>query len=233
MAKIVEMRPKPKSEDLGNKIKAHTRYYDADGALVPGVTTIVRVLGFNTDVLVKWANKEGLAGNDSQKIKDETAAIGTLAHYLIECALKLEDPVLDDYSPSQVERARWALGAFYEWFAEHKLNARWAEAQLVSNVHGYGGTVDCYGELDDVPTLLDFKTSAGIYLEHKIQVAAYWKLLEGNGYSVEGVRILRIPRVPTEGFQEHIMTGVEVLACWKIFERALEIYRIHKSLSEV
>lgn len=230
MAKIVEMRPPPKTENLGPKVQAHTRYYLGDGTLVPGVTTVVRVLGFNTDVLVKWANREGLAGRDTTKIKDETAAIGSLAHYLIESELKGEEPDLADYTPAQLERAQHALKAFHEWKRQQDFHPQLVEGRLVSEEHGYGGTVDCWGMIQGLPHLLDFKTARGIWFEHRIQVSAYWKLLQENGYDVRGVRILRIPRTPDEGFEEHVITGQQVLTGWRIFQRALDIYRLEKEL---
>ena len=230
MARVVELRPKPKTENLGSKVRAHQRYYTSDGSLVPGVTTVVRVLGFNTDVLVRWANKEGLAGRDTNKIKDETAAIGSLAHLLIEAELKGEEPDLADFTENQFERAQHALKAFHDWRQQRVLKPQLTEVSLVSEEFGFGGTIDCWGDLDGLPHLLDFKTARGVWLEHRIQVSAYWKLLKENGYDVQGVRILRIPRTPEEGFEEHVISGAQVLAGWRIFRRALEIYQLEKEL---
>lgn len=230
MARVTEQRPRPKTENLGRKVQAHQRYYLGDGTLVPGVTTITRVLGFNTDVLVKWANKEGLAGRDTNKIKDETAAIGSLAHHLIESELKYVDPDLADYTGAQLQRAEHALKAFHDWRDQHELTPFLVEGQLVSEAHGFGGTIDCWAELDGERQLLDFKTSRGIWLEHRIQVAAYWKLLQENGHEVKGVRILRIPRTPEEGFEEHALSGRQVLLGWRMFQRGLELYQLEREM---
>jgi hypothetical protein len=73
-------------------------------------------------------------------------------------------------------------------------------------------------------TLLDFKTSSGIYDDHLYQVAAYWRLLAESGHDVQGVRILQIPR-DGGGPQEHRLTGEECLAAWKVFQAALVLYR--------
>src|SRR5689334_12895584 len=135
-------RPKPKTEDLGPKVLAHQRYYSADGEWLPGVTTIVRVLGFNTDVLVRWANREGLEGKETGKIKDETAAIGTLAHHFVECLLANKEPDVRDYSDNQIQRASYALRGFHEWLKEHELNVHLVESRLVSEQYRFGGTID-------------------------------------------------------------------------------------------
>ena len=231
MAKVIPLPThSPRSEDLGDKVKAHQRYRLKDGSIVPGVTTITGILGFNKQTLINWARNEALAGRDPNKIKDETAMIGTLAHYLIECGLSGKPPSTKDYTPDQVERAEHALHSFNQWISQHELAPMLIEGQLVSEEHQYGGTIDCWAHLDDVPTLLDFKTSSGVWLEHKIQVAAYWKLLQENGYDVKGVRILRIPRVPQEDFGEHILSGQQILIGWRMFKRALELYRLEREL---
>src|SRR5262245_1664474 len=230
MARVTATPQQPSTENLGSKVKAHTRYYDADGTLLPGVTTIVRVLGSNPEPLLTWANNEGLAGRDTRKIKDETATIGSLAHYAVQCQLTGAQPDLTDYTANQAERAQYALNAFQSWRDEHHFVPELIEQHLVSEEHKYGGTIDCWGRLDGQPVLVDFKTSSNVYIEHKIQVGAYWKLLQENGYDVKGVRILRIPRVPDEEFQEHILTGKQVLLAWGIFWRALQIYRLHREL---
>ncbi len=231
MAKVAPAHHRPRSDGLGPKVNAHTRYFLADGTLVPGVTTVVGVLGFNKDVLVRWANNEGLRGRDTSKIKDETAAIGTLAHYLIQCELAAITPDLRDFTPAQLDLAQHAVRSFHQWRAQHDLRVVLVEQPLVSERHRYGGTVDCYATVNGVPTLLDFKTSSGIWLEHKIQVSAYWRLLTEHHHPVRGVRILRIPRVPEEEFHEVHLTGSQVLIGWKMFEHALELWRLHRELT--
>src|SRR3990167_1945992 len=93
--------------------KAHTRYVLPDGTQVPGVTTVLGVL--NKPALIKWANNLGLVGVDSSKYVDALAEVGTIAHYLILCHLRNEKPVLEDYAPSQVDKAENSLLSFLEW----------------------------------------------------------------------------------------------------------------------
>jgi hypothetical protein len=208
--------------DFGKKVQAHVRYRNAAGAIVPGATTILN--GLAKPALVGWANKLGLEGIDSRSYTSEAASVGTLAHYLIECQLGLSEPDLTDFTPAQLERAQTSLASFNAWLVGHELKPLMLEAQLVSEQYGYGGTIDCYATLDGVPTLLDFKTSSGIYEEHKFQVASYQRLLVEHEYDVQGVRILRIGR-DGGGLEEHRLTGEECLAAWKVFQAALVLYR--------
>lgn len=226
MARVsVPKQQPPAATDFGKKVQAHQRYYASDGTQVPGVTTVLGVLA--KPALVAWANRLGLQGVDTNKYVDEAAAVGTLAHYMVECRLQDKEPELDDFTPAQVTRAEKSFGNFVAWLESHRLEPKLVEYQMVSDHWLYGGTIDCYGLLDEVPTLLDFKTSSGIYDEHRYQVSAYWNLLREAGHPVKGVRVLRIGR-DGEGLEEHVISGEQVLQGWKVFQAALAIHRLTK-----
>jgi hypothetical protein len=209
-----------------NKAKAHQRYRDKSEKIVPGVTTIPGIL--NKPALVKWANNLGLQGIDSSKYVDETAQIGTLAHYLIECWLKSIDPDLSDYSPNQITPAVNAVQKFHNWRENNKFEVIESETMLVSEKKKFGGAIDCYCLLNGKKTLLDFKTSKAIYPEHQMQASAYEYLLVDNGRQVEDVRILRIGRDETEGFEDFQIVNRKKL--FKVFNHCLAIYNLKKEL---
>lgn len=209
-----------------NKAKAHTRYRNKDNLIVPGVTTVLNIL--NKPALVKWANNLGLQGIDSSKYVSETAQIGTLAHYIIECHIKQVEPDLSDYSQTQIDQASNAVIKFFDWEEENNPGYILSELPLVSDKYQFGGTIDCYCILNDKHTLLDFKTSKALYSEHKTQVCAYAVLLVENGYQLDDVRILRIGRDEEEGFEDH-KVGKRTTR-WKLFKHCLEIYRLNKVL---
>ena len=207
--------------------KALTVYKTSDGKRVPGATTITGLL--NKPHLVRWANKLGLEGIDSSKYTDEAAAVGTLAHALVQAHLQGEKLDMDMFSPIQVELAENALLSFFEWEKRHKIEPIICEIPMVSEKLRFGGTVDCYCMLDGVPTLLDFKTGKAIYEEYFVQTAAYKELLLEAGHPVERVQILRIGRDETEGFEERAIT--DTTKYFKIFQNLLDIYYIKKELN--
>lgn len=204
------------------KARAHTRYRTADGTIVPGATTVIGVI--DKPHLVKWANNLGLLGYDSNKYRDELAEIGTLAHYMIECHLSGIEPDLSAYSPEQIDRASNSVLKFHEWEKQHTLEPILTEAQLVSEKYRFGGTVDYYGLIDGIPTILDLKTSKAIYDSHIWQVAAYHQLLVEHGYDVQQVRVLQIGRDESEGFSERVLTVDELGPQWAVFEAARTLY---------
>ena len=210
------------------KTKVHTIYRTKDGKRVPGTTTITGIL--NKPALVPWANKLGLQGIDSRKFVDEKAAIGTLAHYIVECYLKDIEPDLDDYSPNQVDLAENSVLKFYEWEENNPLTNVKCEMELVSEKHRYGGTEDIYAVLHGQNTLIDLKTSKAIYPEMWTQVSAYQNLLEEHGFIVDNVGILRIGRDEDEGFEYKEISKTKLDLHWEKFKHCLKIYEIDKQL---
>jgi len=210
------------------RIHAHQRYYLADGTLVPGVTTVLSVLA--KPALVTWANRLGLEGVDVTKYVDKTANIGTLAHYLIECNVKAEEPDLEPFSAEEIRLARWALKSYRTWREANSPRYIASELQLVSERWHYGGTIDAIAVIGGKRWVVDFKTSKTLYQEHIIQVAAYLRLARENGYRVGGARVVRIGRTPEEGFEERVFLAKDLKKYWEIFRHALAIYRLKKEL---
>lgn len=214
------------ADKIKKSAKAHVRYKTSDGKIVPGATTITGLL--NKPFLITWANRLGLEGIDSSKYTDEAATVGTLAHALIQADLQDDTVDRDLYSKQQMDLAENAVLSFFEWKKQHKIEVIFCEKQLVSDTMLYGGTVDCYCILDGKPTLLDFKTGKAIYEEYFVQLAAYAELLRENGCQVDEIRILRVGRDETEGFEER---SVKDTRQWfRIFQNLLDIYYTKKEL---
>ena len=213
-------------DKLRGVAKAHTVYKTSDGKRVPGATTITGLL--NKPYLIKWANNLGLDGIDSSKYTDEAAAVGTLAHALIQAHLQGEELDMSTFSPVQVDLAENSVLSFYEWAARHNIEPIICEIPMVSDKMKFGGTVDCYCKLDGKPTLVDFKTGKAIYEEYFVQTSAYRALLEENGYPVEEINILRVCRDETEGFEERTIKDSEKY--FEIFKNLLNVYYIKRGV---
>jgi len=222
-----------KREDFGTKTEAHVRYRTKDGAIVPGSTTILGVL--DKPALVAWANRMGLEGIDTRKHTDEAKAIGTLTHYLVECDMRGVEPDLKDFTPAQIERSSFSIQTWTRFKQGKELKPILIEGRLVSESHRFGGTVDWYGLLNGKRTLIDLKTSAGIYLEHKAQTASYVKVLRENEYPVDQAIVLRLGRTEEDAKEPienmiHILSSREARVCWEIFEHAHAIYDLKKQV---
>lgn len=208
--------------------RAHQVYKDEQGETVPNVSKILSVL--NKSALVKWANNLGLQGIDSSKYTDKMANIGTLAHAMICAHLMKQKMDTSEFSPSDVSLAENAVIKYFEWEKDKEIEPIMIEAPMVSKELRYGGQVDLYCKLNGTYTLIDFKTSKGIYPEMMYQLSAYKNLLIENGNKVERVIILRIGRDENEGFEEKNVGELDIH--FRIFKNCLDIINAKKLLNE-
>ena len=211
------------------KSKAHIRYKTKDGAIVPGVTTVLNLLA--KPALVPWANRMGLQGIDTSKYVDDKADIGTLAHAMITNKLTGKETDTADYSKNQIDLAENSCLSFWEWEKDHKIESvEFVERPLVSEAHRFGGTLDIYAMVNGKQEIIDLKTGSGIYDEHIYQVAVLKRLLEENGFPVAATRVVNIPRAETEAFGERVISETENRVGWEIFKNLLSVYYLKKEM---
>ncbi len=123
---------------------------------------------------IKALLKEGMQGLDYRETRDKAADIGTLVHAAIEANIRGEAPPVMEEIPERAYRA------FLKWQAQNNLEILEQEVQLVSEEFKYGGTLDAVGIADGKHTLLDWKTSKGVYKNYLLQLAAYAQLWNEN-----------------------------------------------------
>lgn len=74
--------------------------------------------------------------------------------------------------------------------------------------------------------LLDWKTSNGIYGSHRIQVAAYWHLLDECRPDLvlepEAI-ILRFDKRGEGEFERHVVSAAQIAAGWRAFLALIEL----------
>ena len=155
----------PPSGDIKEMpVKAHIRYKNKNGDIIPGVSTIANML--DKPALAPWANKLGLKGIDSNAYSREMGAIGTLAHSMIMAELKNEKFDTSDYSKEQIDKAENSFLSWLEWRKGKELSLFLIETPLISEQYQFGGTPDFLGLIDNTVVLGDYKTGGiwrGIY----------------------------------------------------------------------
>ena len=215
-------------------IKAKLRYHLKDGTPCPGVTTVVGELGWNKNMLIRWANRLGLNGVESQKYVDDKASVGSLAHAFVLEDLGGKKPETEDYSPNQVTLAKNCLKSYYGWKKGKVIEPLLIETPLVSEAIQVGGTPDFYGKIDGVLMLVDYKTGkGGCYPEYIIQASTYAEMLTEMGNVVSEIRVLNIPRSDDESFSERIITEAERKAGFEVFKHLLAIYNLKFAINKV
>lgn len=170
------------------KYSDHSTYINKEDIEVPSATTILKIL--NKPSIAKWANSLGWRRKSYEKVLEERAFEGTVAHELFHEYLFNEGAKFDTSTPERRKFLKDNLNTFKDFLTTCKLDPIWGEKSFSSD--RYGGTVDLYCNLDGKLTILDFKTSKSFYSTHFIQLGAYIQLLEETGLKVEQVAILKI-----------------------------------------
>lgn len=207
------------------RTKAHTQYYLNSGDAIPGVTTVLSIL--NKPALVSWANKLGLQGIDSTKVKNQAGDVGTITHLLIMGRLTRKEMDLSEYSQQDITTAQQCVKSYAEWEKAHRVEPILVETPLSSDIYGYGGTPDCLAMVNGVLELLDFKTSKGIWNEYFYQLAAYRQLCIEHGHQgLNRARILRFGKEGDSGFEDRLITQFDNE--FQLFLHCLSIYNLLK-----
>jgi hypothetical protein len=99
------------------------------------------------------------------------------------------------------------------------------EVQLVSEAHLFGGTIDAPSiDKEGRIVLLDWKTSSGIYLSQKLQLAAYERLWNENRPD-QKVQRRAVVRIGKEKSNDH---SIEWMFSsdneWELFEARLNLH---------
>ena len=207
-------------------LEAHTQYELTDGTIIPGVTTVLGLVA--KPALAPWAWDLGRRGIDFRRYMEETAAIGRLSHKLALQAFGGGKPDLENYSKAQIEKAKNSLGSFRAWSKAHKVEPLMIETPLISEQYEYGGTLDVYGKVDGVLTLLDLKTAPAVYPDHWYQMAGYWALLHEAKKKVKHFRLLRIGRDESEGFDDLVKDNL--FYEFNVFIAYLQIHKLLKNI---
>jgi hypothetical protein len=168
-----------------NRGKGHS-YYDPSGALVSGVTTLLK--GYPKPALVDWAarsvaewagdHKDDFADLTPSKVTKQALeafrggrqgamAKGKTIHELAEYLMRGDEVEVDPSQENYVDQ-------FLRWVADFEVSPIAAEVMIVSPSYTYCGTADLLCFLGDRLALIDYKTgSTGIWPETALQLAAY------------------------------------------------------------
>jgi len=182
----------------------------------------------------RWKLTEDTAfWKSGKELGAEAADFGTIAHGWIEAHLHGREITLETLPPP----ARNAVEAFLQWEKEHQLEVIKTEQTFYNCKLNYAGTADCVAKVDGELTLIDWKTSTGIYLEMAIQAWGY-ALADESQNAERLYRQVAIGRFGKDGSSEvrifkrnefpGIETAREVLTgCGYIFKAQKEWERLN------
>jgi len=177
---------------IGEVIRFDTdisHFYWINGVFAPSVTGILDAtmpVPFGLKMFWQTNTKQ-----EADQIFEDAGLLGTKMHDAFEKLLHgLQLNVLKDYP---TEREKKILMAFEDWFKAYTPSNFQPEQIVASKKFKYAGTLDFVGKIDGKVWLIDFKTSSGVRLSHKLQVLAYKQAYEESyGIKIDKVAILRL-----------------------------------------
>lgn len=161
----------------------------------------------------------------NQRLMQKAAEIGAQTHDLIQWNLRRLLGQKVGPEPRIGEKAMWSFMAWEDFAKKVALKPLLIEQAVFSLQHGYAGTMDLLALVDDVPTLVDFKTSKAIYQEAHLQVAAYQVALAemGHGPAERGM-IVRLPKNENDPAFE-IAESPSVQDLFPTFKATIELWK--------
>lgn len=200
-------------------MKREFRYYQIEGMSLPSVTSILGESLPEEEGLRRWRERTP----NSEAVMKRSAAIGTLVHYRIASYFADKyhtPPVLLDMqgaivTDEMVDTANVIMSYFEDLIRDHLLAPDKIEFVLWHRKAMYAGTGDWLGHYDKSYTLLDWKTSAGIYPKHRAQAWAYKRALMSDPKWNHKIDQLAIANINAKrGLHVEIVDEVEAEALW-------------------
>lgn len=212
---------------------------------IPSVTTAIKLID-KSGPLVGWAKRETAAsairnldalvtmrkeGGEKAAIdwlktipdyiRDRAADRGTSVHSIAEQIIRGQSPVIPEELGPYVAAYHGFLKTWTpKWIA--------VEQMVCSLKHGYAGTFDAFAVIGNERWLLDIKTSAGVYSETALQLAAYGAA-DFIGRPGDP-RKYRVPRATRFGVIHVIPEGAELVpydvtrSDFAVFLKCLEVW---------
>lgn len=152
--------------------------------------------------------------------------IGSQVHAAIELQHRKALGQAVGPEPKLSDEAMWAFMAWQDWALAGGIKPVFIEQTIWSPTHAYAGTMDLLAWVNGQLTLVDYKTSKGIYPEYKLQVAAYIRAMNemGHGPITRGA-IVRLPKATTDpAFEVLDITEDEIAPLCAVFDHVHQLY---------
>lgn len=200
------------------------RVYEGDGFSYPSITTVLSKTKDNT-FLHKWRARVG--EEEAKKITLAATSRGTKMHSLCEKYLLNED--IGELGYSKGELLFRTIRPHLDTFEE----IRALEASIFSKRLRVAGSVDCVAVIENVLTVVDFKTSSkekkeeyieDYFLQGCFYLNAFWEL---SGELPKAVKIMiALESGDTQMFD---LRGGSIIQYSKLLEERIESYYANKT----
>lgn len=188
------------------KFKVDDHSYWVNDRQLPSVTEIIRFL--NVDII----------GSANKEAKEAAAERGTRIH---------EACTAYDFGDDECDGD---IVGYIKAYADFKRDygvKDWSMFETIVGNEHYAGTLDRYGKIDGVTTVLDIKTGSKLHMKtHVVQLAGYTELLLEDRKPVEQGAILHLKK--DGAYTLKIVDIDELCDAYLIFRRCLELHNYLK-----
>jgi len=205
-------------------------YLDSKDKTVPSVTTVLGKTSDKSESIQKWRKKVG--DEEADRITKQSTDIGSMVHEALENFLNEKDwkNFSDDQNGVIANRI---TNKFIDTGIKSISEVWGLEVGLILDGL-YAGTADCVGKINDIPSIIDFKTSRR--MKRREWIEDYF--LQGCAYAnahnvmfgteIKQVVILMVDRDLL--FQEFIVKPAEFNVLTKLWKKRL--IEFHKKYTD-
>lgn len=164
------------------------------------------------------------AGREHYIVSKEARELGTRVHDKAEkwhTKGTDRDALITEIMQIENKEERFACSVMFKFFKEHKFEPLELEGKCYSKEHEYAGTIDYLGSVDGKLSVLDYKTSSGLWSNYPLQATAYAQAKTEEGFKIEQTIIARFGK-----------DGVLEIQTEKDWEKHLPVFLAAKSLKE-
>jgi len=170
------------------------RWYLKDGEPEPYTSSTWIASYVPSKELAIWMAKMGW--DEAELVKREAGARGSRVHKGIE-VLSAGSEVFhnDSFTDGEGEMAELtadeyeAILSFKQWYDEVKPKFLKTEHTVFNKEHRYAGTLDAMCEIGGEIWIIDYKTSAKVFLSHVVQLSSYF---HADGIKADKMGILQV-----------------------------------------
>lgn len=164
-------------------------FYEIDGIKYPRVTSILNAI--DKPGLARWRGRIG--NTEADRVSKEGAKVGTAFH---EIAADINRGMHRERGWRPPEELRAMAFSYIDWLNRNVDEIVAVERLVYSQRRRYAGTTDLVAILkgDDLPTVLDIKTSNSVSPEWPLQLSAYKMALTEEGIITLRRAIVHVPK---------------------------------------
>ena len=216
-------QPKPLDFD-----EPHQKYYLANGEQVYGATTYTSLIPKD---LFSWVASVTRRGYKYEDIKRSAGRVGTATHHhLHRRTTGVKGSESFSCTQEEANQINIATKNADDFWDEHKekLFPIACEAQLVSEKHKFGGTLDLVAiDEEGSVVLIDYKTSGKIYDDFFYQQSAYVNLWAERypSFPIDKVILVRIGKKKPKDVETDARLASSLNRYWDVFLKLLALGR--------